>query len=51
MRIYNSLENLEKRCILKFEKDIKIPIETPHEEWVLIWDLADNNHIKCIDMP
>ena len=30
---YNSLENIEKRCILKFEKDFKINLETSHEEW------------------
>ena len=45
---YNSQENIEKRCMLKFEKDFKIPLETPHEEWVLILDLADNNYLKCM---
>ena len=25
---YNSPENIEKRCMLKFEKDFKIPLET-----------------------
>ena len=51
LRNYNSLENIEKRCMLKFEKDFKIPLETPHEEWVLILDLADNNYLKCIGIP
>tara|TARA_B100001989_G_C24392195_1_gene389825 strand:- start:298 stop:528 length:231 start_codon:yes stop_codon:yes gene_type:complete len=50
-RNYNSLENIEKRCMLKFEKDFKIPLETPHEEWVLILDLADNNYFKCMGIP
>mgnify|MGYP001271985827 FL=1 len=51
VRNYNSPENIEKRCILKFEKDFKIPLETPREEWVLILDLADNNYLKCMDLP
>ena len=50
-RNYNSLENIEKRCMLKFEKDFKIPLETPSEEWVLILDLADNNYLKCMGIP
>ena len=48
---YNSPENIEKRCMLKFEKDFKIPLETPREEWVLILDLADNNYLKCMGLP
>ena len=36
--------------MLKFEKDFKIPLETPLEEWVLILDLADNNYLKCIGL-
>ena len=51
LRNYNSPENIEKRCILKFEKDFKIPLETPREEWVLILDLADNNYLKCMGIP
>ena len=45
---YNSSEKIEKRCLLKFEKDFKIPLETPREEWVLILDLADKNYLKCM---
>ena len=48
LRNYNSSENIEKRCMLKFEKDFKIPLETTSEEWVLILDLADNNYFKCM---
>ena len=51
LRNYNSPENIEKRCMLKFEKDFTIPLETPREEWVLILDLADNNYLKCMDLP
>ena len=48
LRNYNSAENVEKRCILKFEKDFKIPLETPGEEWVKNLDLADNNYLRCM---
>ena len=51
LRNYNSPENIEKRCILKFEKDFKIPLETPRKEWDLILDLADNNYLKCMGVP
>ena len=30
LRTYNSPENIEKRCILKFEKDFKNNLETSH---------------------
>ena len=50
-RNYNSPENIEKRCLIKFEKDFKIPLETTSEEWGLILDLADNNYLKCIGIP
>ena len=51
LRNYNSSEKIEKRCLLKFEKDFKIPLETPREEWVLILDLADKNYLKCMGIP
>ena len=51
LRNYNSPENIEKRCMIKFEKDFRIPLETPREEWVLILDLADNNYLKCMGIP
>ena len=50
LRNYNSPENIEKRCTLKFEKDFKNPLETSREEWVQILDLADNNYLKCMGM-
>ena len=50
-RNYNSPENIEKRCLLKFEKDFKIPLETSREEWVRILDLADKNYLKCMNIP
>ena len=48
---YNSIENIEKRCMLKFEKDFQIPLETSREEWSLILDLADNNYLRCMGIP
>ena len=51
LRNYNSPENIEKRCILKFEKDFKNNLETSHEEWNQILDLADNNYLKCMGIP
>ena len=51
LRNYNSPENIEKRCILKFEKDFKNPLETSRKEWDQILDLADNNYLKCMGIP
>ena len=51
LRNYNSLENIEKRCILKFEKDFKNHLEKSHEEWNQILDLADKNYLKCLGIP
>ena len=48
---YNSPENIEKICVLKFEKDFKNHLETSHEEWNQILDLADNNYLKCMGIP
>ena len=50
-RNYNSPENIQKRCTLKFEKDFKNPLETSREEWDQILDLADNNYLKCMGIP
>ena len=51
LRNYNSPENIEKRCTLKFEKDFKNTLETSREEWDQILDLADNNYLKCMGIP
>jgi hypothetical protein len=51
LRNYNSPENIEKRCILKFEKDFNNPLETSRKEWDQILDLADNNYLKCMGIP
>ena len=51
LRNYNSPENIEKRCIFKFEKVFKNDLETSREEWNQILDLADNNYLKCMGIP
>ena len=51
LRNYNSPENIEKRCMVKFEKDFKYSIETSDEEWDQILDLADSNYLKCMGIP
>jgi len=51
LRNYNSPKNIEKRCILKFEKDFKNHLDTSYEEWNQILDLADYNYLKCMGIP
>ena len=51
LRNYNSPQNIEKRCILKFEKDYKNNLEISNEEWDLMLDLADKNYLKCMGIP
>ena len=51
LRNYNSQENIEKRCTLKFEKDYVNPLETSLEEWDQILDFADKNYLKCMGIP
>ena len=48
LRNYNSPKNIEKYVFLVFEKDFKNNLETSHEEWNQILDLADNNYLKCM---
>jgi len=50
-RNYNSPENIEKRCILKFEKDFQNPLEASSEELDQNLDFADNNYLKCMGIP
>ena len=50
-RNYNSPENVEKRCLLKFQKDAEDATNASHKEWDLIMDIADNNYIKCMGFP
>ena len=51
LRNYNSSENIEKRCILKFQKELENSLGKSDEEWGLILDEADINYLKCIGIP
>ena len=51
LRNYNSPENIEKRCTIKFERDFKSPLETSLDEWDQTLDFADNNYLKCMGIP
>ena len=51
LKNYNSQENIEKRCTLKFEKDFENSLETSREEWDQMLDLADKNYLKCMGIP
>ena len=51
LRNYNSPENIEKRCILKFEKDFQNPLQASSEELDQKLDFADNNYLKCMSIP
>ena len=51
LRNYNSPEIIEKRCMLKFDKDFKNSLETSVEEWSKNLDLADKNYLKCMGIP
>ena len=51
LRNYNSLENIEQRCIVKFQKDTKKGIEKSDKEWGLNMDIANDNYFKCMKIP
>ena len=51
LKNYNSPENIEKRCMFKFEKDFKNFSALPPKQWDLNLDLADNNYLKCMGIP
>ena len=50
-RNYNSPENIEKRCLRKFEKDFNSSLEISQKEWDFILDFADSNYLKCMGIP
>ena len=51
LRNYNSRENVEKRCLLKFQKEFQNASMASNKEWDLIMDKADLNYLKCMDIP
>ena len=48
---YNALENIEKRCTIKFQKDSKMALDKSEEEWHRHMEIADNNYLKCMGIP
>ena len=51
LRNYNSLENIEERCINKFKKDVKKDVGEFDERWGLNMDIASDNYFKCMKIP
>ena len=51
LRYYNSPENIEERCIVKFQKNVKKGIGKSDEEWGLVMDTANDNYFKCMNIP
>ena len=51
LRTYNSQENIEKRCIRKFEKDFHNLLEASSEELDQKLEFADENYLKCMGIP
>ena len=51
LRNYNSPENIEERCIVKFQKEVKKVVGQSDEEWGLNLDLASDNYFGCLKIP
>ena len=51
LRNYNSPENIEERCTIKFQKDVKKGVGKTDEEWGLNMDIANENYFKCLKIP
>ena len=51
LRKYNSPENIQERCTVKFQKDVKKGVEKSDKEWGLNMDIANDNYFKCMKIP
>ena len=51
LRNYNSPNNIEERCLAKFQKDVKKGLGKPDEEWGLNIDKTSENYFKCLKIP
>tara|TARA_Y100000991_G_C21688944_1_gene228538 strand:+ start:93 stop:323 length:231 start_codon:yes stop_codon:yes gene_type:complete len=51
LRHYNSPENIEERCTVKFQKDAKKSVGESDEEWGLNIDIANENYFRCMKIP
>ena len=51
LKNYNSQENIEERCTVKFQKDTKKGVGKSDKEWSLNMDIANDNYFKCMKIP
>ena len=51
LRYHNSPDNIEERCIVKFQKEVEKGVEKSNEEWGLNIDIASDNYFKCMKIP
>ena len=51
LRYYNSPENIEERCTVRFQKNVKKTVGKSDEEWGLIMDIANDNYFRCMKIP
>ena len=51
LRYYNAPENIEERCTIRYQKDIKKGVGISEEEWGLNIDIASDNYFKCMKIP
>ena len=51
LSFYNTQENVEKRCLLKFKKEVKKIDSNSDEEWGFKMDIANDNYFKCMKIP
>ncbi len=51
LRYYNSPENIEERCTVRFQKDVKKSVGKSDEEWGLNMDIANDNYFRCMNVP
>ena len=51
LRYYNSPQNIEERCTVRFQKDVKKGVGKSEEEWGLNMDIANDNYFRCIKIP
>ena len=51
LKYYNSQENKEKRCNIKFQKEFKKVEGKSDDLWGLNIDIANENYFKCMKIP
>ncbi len=51
LRNYNSPENIQERCNIKFQEELKKGLGNSEKEWGLNFDIANDNYFKCMKIP